>query len=46
MLRFGVWFARQAEKPDMMLAVMCASLHIADQTVYRSYQAFDNSLER
>ncbi|XP_017779998.1 PREDICTED: acetyl-CoA carboxylase isoform X2 [Nicrophorus vespilloides] len=36
----------QSEKPDIMLGVMCGSLHIADKTISTSFQEFQNSLER
>jgi hypothetical protein len=36
----------QAEKPDMMLAVVIGSLHIADQTILRSFQNYLSTLER
>lgn len=36
----------QAEKPDIMLAVICASLHVADSAIIRSFQNFQSTLER
>jgi acetyl-CoA carboxylase/biotin carboxylase 1 len=36
----------QAEKPDIMLGVICGALHIADRTVLNSFQHFQTSLER
>ncbi|GAB6029960.1 hypothetical protein CHUAL_005655 [Chamberlinius hualienensis] len=36
----------QAEKPDIMLGVICGSLHVADQTIMGSFQNFQTSLER
>lgn len=36
----------QAEKPDVLLAVMCAALHIADAKVLDAFQGFQTSLER
>ncbi|XP_060534242.1 acetyl-CoA carboxylase isoform X2 [Cylas formicarius] len=36
----------QAEKPDVMLAVVCGSLHIADKTIETAFQEFVNSLEK
>ncbi|XP_021925280.1 acetyl-CoA carboxylase [Zootermopsis nevadensis] len=36
----------QAEKPDIMLGVICGALHIGDRTVLNSFQHFQTSLER
>jgi acetyl-CoA carboxylase/biotin carboxylase 1 len=36
----------QAEKPDIMLGVICGALHISDRTVLNSFQHFQTSLER
>ncbi|XP_018332454.1 acetyl-CoA carboxylase isoform X2 [Agrilus planipennis] len=36
----------QAEKPDVMLAVMCGSLHIAEKTINNAFTEFQNSLEK
>ena len=44
-LYFSV-FQVQAEKPDLMLGVVCGALHIADQTILRGFQEFQVSLEK
>lgn len=36
----------ESEKPDVMLAVICGSLHIADKSISTAFQEFQNSLER
>ncbi|ESN91710.1 hypothetical protein HELRODRAFT_70230, partial [Helobdella robusta] len=36
----------QAEKPDIMLAVVVGSLHVADQLLLRNFQNFQATLER
>ena len=36
----------KSEKPDPLLAVICGSLHVADQTILNSFQHFQTSLER
>jgi acetyl-CoA carboxylase/biotin carboxylase 1 len=36
----------QTEKPDMMLAVLCGGLHVADQAILNSFTTFQTSLER
>ncbi|XP_063925251.1 acetyl-CoA carboxylase isoform X2 [Zophobas morio] len=36
----------ESEKPNVMLGVICGSLHIADKTVSTAFQEFQNSLER
>ncbi|XP_034234889.1 acetyl-CoA carboxylase isoform X2 [Thrips palmi] len=36
----------QAEKPDVLLGVMCAALHIADAKILDAFQGFQTSLER
>ncbi|KAF7283158.1 hypothetical protein GWI33_001223 [Rhynchophorus ferrugineus] len=36
----------QAEKPDVMLAVVCGALHIADKTIESAFQDFISSLEK
>jgi len=36
----------KSEKPDQLLAVICGSLHVADQTVQNAFQHFQTSLER
>ncbi|XP_075219792.1 acetyl-CoA carboxylase isoform X3 [Lycorma delicatula] len=36
----------QAEKPDILLGVICGALHIADRTVIGNFQNFQSSLER
>lgn len=36
----------QAEKPDVMLAVVCGALHIADKTIETAFQEFISSLEK
>lgn len=36
----------QSEKPNIMLGVICGSLHIADKTIGTNFQEFQNSMER
>lgn len=36
----------QAEKPDIMLGVICGALHIADKTLVNAFHHFQTSLER
>ncbi|XP_077869541.1 acetyl-CoA carboxylase-like, partial [Saccoglossus kowalevskii] len=36
----------QAERPDLILGVICGSVHIADNTITNSYNNIFNSLER
>jgi acetyl-CoA carboxylase / biotin carboxylase 1 len=36
----------QAEKPDVLLGVICGALHIADRSVIAAFNAFQASLER
>jgi len=36
----------QADKPDVMLGVICGAIHVADQTFMNSSQHFHSSLER
>ncbi|XP_074643040.1 acetyl-CoA carboxylase-like isoform X2 [Tubulanus polymorphus] len=36
----------QAEKPDIMLSVICGALHVADQYIVNNFQNFQNTLER
>ncbi|GLH16303.1 Uncharacterized protein GBIM_20609 [Gryllus bimaculatus] len=36
----------QAEKPDVLLGVICGALHIADRTILNGFQNFQSSLER
>nr|XP_008194740.1 PREDICTED: acetyl-CoA carboxylase isoform X1 [Tribolium castaneum] len=36
----------ESEKPNVMLGVICGSLHIADKTISTAFQEFQNSLER
>jgi len=36
----------QADKPDVMLGVICGALHISDQTILNAFQNFQISLER
>ncbi|CAG7704187.1 unnamed protein product [Allacma fusca] len=36
----------QAERPDIMLGVVCGALHVADQTILNAFQNFQTSLER
>ncbi|KAK9874333.1 hypothetical protein WA026_002683 [Henosepilachna vigintioctopunctata] len=36
----------QAEKPDIMLGVICGALHIADKTITTAFNDFQASLER
>lgn len=36
----------KSEKPDSLLAVICGSLHVADQTILNAFQLFQASLER
>lgn len=36
----------QSEKPNIMLGVICGSLHIADKTISTDFQEFQNSMER
>ncbi|XP_071057083.1 acetyl-CoA carboxylase isoform X2 [Onthophagus taurus] len=36
----------QSEKPDVMLGVICGSLHIADKTISTAFHEFQTSLER
>ena len=36
----------KADKPDIMLGVICGALHIADQTILNAFQNFQISLER
>ena len=35
-----------AKKPDRMLALICGSIHVADQTIQANFQSFKSSLER
>lgn len=36
----------QADKPDVMLGVICGAIHVADQTIMNASQHFQSSLER
>ena len=36
----------QAEKPDVLLGVICGALHVADRTINNSFRTFQQSLER
>lgn len=36
----------QAEKPDVLLGVICGALHVADRTINNSFRNFQQSLER
>lgn len=36
----------QAEKPDILLGVICGALHIADRKILNAFQTFQTSLER
>lgn len=36
----------QAEKPDVLLGVICGALHVADRTINNSFHNFQQSLER
>ncbi|CAH1987134.1 unnamed protein product [Acanthoscelides obtectus] len=36
----------QSEKPDIMLGVICGSLHIADKAIMTAFEEFQTSLER
>ena len=36
----------QTEKPDTLLAVVIASLHIADKKIMESFKIFESTLER
>lgn len=36
----------QAEKPDILLGVICGALHIADRQILNAFQTFQTSLER
>jgi len=36
----------QTEKPDIMLSIVCAAIHIANETFRNSFQNFQSSLER
>ncbi|XP_016943121.3 acetyl-CoA carboxylase isoform X1 [Drosophila suzukii] len=36
----------QSEKPDILLGVMCGSLHIADRQITESFSSFQTSLEK
>lgn len=36
----------QADKPDIMLGVICGSVQVADQTILNAFQNFHTSLER
>ncbi|XP_014259658.1 acetyl-CoA carboxylase isoform X2 [Cimex lectularius] len=36
----------QAEKPDVLLGVICGALHIADRKVIDAFSSFQNSMER
>lgn len=36
----------QADKPDILLGVICGALHIADKKVQEAFQNFQTSLER
>ncbi|BFZ10005.1 hypothetical protein BsWGS_13044 [Bradybaena similaris] len=36
----------QAEKPDLLLGVVCGALHIADQAILSGFQEFQTSLEK
>ena len=34
------------EKPDIMLAIVCGAIHVADETFRNNFQNFQSSLER
>lgn len=36
----------QAEKPDIMLGVICGAIHVAENAIDEAFQEFQNSLER
>jgi acetyl-CoA carboxylase/biotin carboxylase 1 len=36
----------RAEKPDIILGVICGALQIADKTIDSAFNSFKNSLER
>ncbi|KAK2717768.1 hypothetical protein QYM36_006530, partial [Artemia franciscana] len=36
----------RTEKPDVLLALICGALHVADQALLNAFQNFQNSLER
>jgi acetyl-CoA carboxylase/biotin carboxylase 1 len=36
----------QTEKPDTMVAIVCAAVHVADEKFRSSFQNFESSLER
>jgi len=36
----------QADKPDIMLGVICGAIHVSDQTIVNASQNFQSSLER
>ena len=36
----------QTEKPDIMLSIVCASIHIANEAFRNSFHSFQSSLER
>ena len=36
----------RGKKPDIILGVMCASVHIADNTIQDAFNHFHNSLEK
>jgi acetyl-CoA carboxylase / biotin carboxylase 1 len=36
----------QTEKPDIMLSIVCAAIHVANETFRNSFQNFRSSLER
>ena len=36
----------QAEKPELLLGVICGALHIGDQAILQGFQDFQTSLER
>jgi len=36
----------QADKPDVMLGVICGGLHVADQAIVNAFQNFQTSLEK
>ncbi len=36
----------QTEKPDIMLSIVCAAVHVANEAFRSSFQNFQSSLER
>jgi acetyl-CoA carboxylase/biotin carboxylase 1 len=36
----------QTEKPEIMISIVCAAIHIADEKFRTNFQNFQSSLER